>query len=50
MKKLMKFIILYFFILISPYLLNSCGMEDPMPCFDNCEENQEEEEEGENNG
>jgi len=49
MIKLLQIIILSFIVVASPFFISSCGTEDPMPCIDNCED-QEEEEEGEKNG
>ncbi len=49
MIKLIQILLLSFCIVVSSLFISSCSSEDPLPCFDNCE-NQEEEEEGEKNG
>ena len=50
MKKLLQILTVIFFLITNSYFLASCGMDDPMPCIDNCEEKEEEEEDGDKNG
>ena len=49
MRKLIKIIILQLFLSFSMNII-SCGFEDFLPCVDDCEETNEEEQEDDKNG
>ncbi len=49
MKKLIKIIILLIFATLSMNII-SCGFEESLPCIDDCEETNEEEQEDDKNG
>jgi len=50
MRKLVRKIFLLLFISSSMNIISSCGFEDSMPCINDCEETNEEEQEDNKNG